>query len=341
MINIAILGFGVVGSGVYEVIKQNELPVTISHILDKRTFPNHPLNGVVTTDFQSIIDDKNVSVVVETMGGASPAYEFSLAAIRSGKSVVTSNKMVVEKYGDELKREAAEHGVSYLYEASAGGGIPVIHPIKRCLRANKITRVSGILNGTTNYILRRMTDGIDFASALKEAQANGYAEADPTADICGYDTARKIAILATEAFGRLFKYEDCAEITGIDKLTVEQINAASDMGYSIKLLGVAENNGGKYSLLVAPCLVGKNTLLASVNGVFNAVSVVGNMVGEVVFYGQGAGSLATASAVVSDILETADTQPVYTDEKRIERSELAAPTLTTKDLCGGRFYILE
>ena len=195
MINIAILGFGVVGGGVYEVIKQNGLPVTVSHILDKRTFPGHDLEKAVTTDFQSIINDPAVDVVVETMGGASPAYEFSLAALKAGKSVVTSNKMVVEKYGAELKAAAAENNVSYLYEASAGGGIPVIHPIRRCLRANKIPRVAGILNGTTNYILRRMTDGIDFAAALREAQAKGYAEADPTADICGFDTARKIAIL--------------------------------------------------------------------------------------------------------------------------------------------------
>ena len=150
MINIAILGFGVVGGGVYEVIKQNRLPVTVKHILDKRTFPGHDLENAVTTDFSAIIDDPAVDVVVETMGGASPAYEFSLAALRAGKSVVTSNKMVVEKYGDELKSVAAENNVSYLYEASAGGGIPVIHPIKRCLRANKITRVAGILNGTTN-----------------------------------------------------------------------------------------------------------------------------------------------------------------------------------------------
>lgn len=340
MINIAILGFGVVGGGVYEVIKQNGLPVTVKHILDKRTFPGHDLENAVTTDFSTIIDDPAVDVVVETMGGASPAYEFSLAALRAGKSVVTSNKMVVEKYGDELKSVAAENNVSYLYEASAGGGIPVIHPIKRCLRANKITRVAGILNGTTNYILRRMTDGIDFAAALKEAQAKGYAEADPTADICGYDTARKIAILATEAFGRLFRYEDCAEITGIDKLTTEQINAAAGMGYRIKLLGVAENNNGRYSLFVAPCLVGEDTLFAATGGVFNAVSVTGNMVGEVVFYGQGAGSLATASAVVSDILETADTPALYGRQSRVAKEELTAPRLEKRNICGVEFYVI-
>lgn len=341
MISIAILGFGVVGSGVYEVIKENNLPVKVKHILDKRTFPEHPLGGVVTTDFDSIINDAEVDVVVETMGGASPAYEFSLAAIRAGKSVVTSNKMVVEKYGEVLREEAARCGVSYLYEASAGGGIPIIHPIRRCLRANKITRVSGILNGTTNYILRQMTGGVEFADALKDAQSKGYAEADPTADICGYDTARKIAILATEAFGRLFKYEDCAEITGIDKITVDQIKAAADEGYRIKLLGVAESSENGYSLFVAPCLVRDDTLLAATNGVFNAVSVIGNMVGEVVFYGQGAGSLATASAVVSDILETSDTTALRMAEKRVDKSELAPVSLKTRELCGERFYVLD
>lgn len=340
MINIAILGFGVVGGGVYEVIKENDLPITVKHILDKRTFPDHPLGGVVTTDFDSIINDAEVSVVVETMGGASPAYEFSLAALRAGKSVVTSNKMVVEKYGELLRAEAEKNGVSYLYEASAGGGIPVIHPIQRCLRANRITRVSGILNGTTNYILRRMTDGVPFADALKEAQAKGYAEADPTADICGYDTARKIAILATEAFGKLFKYEDCAEITGIDQITVEQMSAASSLGYAIKLLGVAENTKDGYSLFVAPCLVKSDTLLAATNGVFNAVSVVGNMLGEAVFYGQGAGSLATASAVVSDILETVDTPSLVRHEERVSKTRLVPISLAKQELCGREFYVL-
>ncbi len=340
MINIAILGFGVVGSGIYEVIKKNNLPIKISHILDKRTFPDHPLASVVTTDFDSIINDPEVQVVVETMGGASPAFEFSSKALEKGKSVVTSNKMVVEKYGEVLKKQAFQNNVSYLYEASAGGGIPVIHPIRRCLRSNGIIRVSGILNGTTNYILQRMTAGADFENALKEAQQKGYAEADPTADICGFDTARKIAILATEAFGKLFKYEDCAEIVGIDKITVEQINKAREMDKSIKLLGVAENNNGKYSLLVAPCLVDSDTILAATNGVFNAVSVVGNTVGEVVFYGQGAGSLATASAVVSDIIETCDTAPLVKNEERVEKSSLCAPSFEKIDLCGQSFYSL-
>ncbi len=340
MINIAILGFGVVGSGIYEVINQNNLDICIKKILDRRTFEGHPLNNLVTTDFDSIISDPEIDVVVETMGGAKPAYNFSLDAIRAGKSVVTSNKMVVEEYGEELRREAEKHGVSYLYEASAGGGIPVIHPIKRCLRSSKINCVSGILNGTTNYILARMSRGIDFAAALAEAQKKGYAEADPTADICGFDTARKTAILATEAFGKLFKYEDCHEITGIDKLTVEQMEKASQMGRTIKLLGVAECVNGKYSLFVAPCLVKNDSLLAATNGVFNAVSVVGNTVGEVVFYGQGAGSLATASAVVSDIMETADTQPVYKAFERAEADSLSAPTLEKINICGADFYLL-
>lgn len=315
MFNIAILGMGVVGGGVYEVLKNNaadiskklggngETLVTVKHVLDKRTFEGHDLASIVTTDFQKIIDDKSVSVVVETMGGAQPAFDFSKAALESGKSVVTSNKEVVAKYGDILLETAKRNNVCYLYEASVGGGIPVISPLLNCLTANKIERIAGILNGTTNYILTKMLfEGEAFDAALKSAQTLGYAEADPTADVAGLDALRKICILGGIAFGKHIPTEKAAICEGITEIDKKDIAAASKAGYSVKLLGVAEKVEDKAYLMVAPHLVKNGTQIASTVDVFNAVSVKGNMVGELVFYGAGAGSLPTASAVVSDIL---------------------------------------
>ncbi|MGI6715955.1 MAG: homoserine dehydrogenase [Eubacteriales bacterium] len=313
MIHIAIMGMGVVGGGLADaILKNNEIvknllgdELNIKYILDRRSFPGHPLENRVVGDINVILNDPEVSVVAETMGGDNPAYDFTLACLKAGKSVVSSNKLVVEKYGRELEKEAIKNNVSYLYEASAGGGIPLIHPLVHCLSANKITKIAGILNGTTNYILNRMeTDGISFDEALADAKRLGYAEANPDADVLGFDTARKIAILASVCFGSYFSLEDLAEIEGITHITKEQIEYAGSLGYKLKLLGVAEQNGNdEVTLFVKPCLVSREKLLYGVNGVFNCVLATGNLVGEVGFYGHGAGGLATASAVLSDIIE--------------------------------------
>ena len=312
MAKIAILGFGVVGQGIYEVINANSRLITartgeeflITRILDRRVFPDHPLGNCVTGDINDIINDKEISVVAETMGGTSPAYEFSLALIRAGKSVVTSNKAVVEKHGKELSAEAEKNGVAYLYEASAGGGIPVIHPILHCLAGNDMQKVCGILNGTTNYILTKMRDeGISFETALKQAQEKGYAEADPTADVSGADAARKICILASLAFNTHINLENVSVMQGIDGVTGDDVIKAEKNGYAIKLIGCGEKTGDTVRLFVAPCLVSKKTVLGITDDVINAVSVYGDCVGGVTFRGRGAGGKATASAVVSDILE--------------------------------------
>jgi len=315
MFNIAILGFGVVGGGVYEVLKNNASAISkklggdgsrlvnVAHVLDLRKFEGHEVESIVTTDYDKILNDDSVSVVVETMGGAHPAFDFSLKALQKGKSVVTSNKEVVSKYGDVLLKAAKENGVCYLYEASVGGGIPVIHPLINCLTANKVTRIAGILNGTTNYILTKMlTEGAAFEDALKDAQERGYAERDPSADVEGLDALRKICILGGIAFGKHIPTESAALCRGITNIDKADIAAADKAGYAIKLLGVAKDCGDKAGLMVAPHLVPKGSLIADTVGVFNAVSVIGNMVDELVFYGRGAGSLPTASAVVSDII---------------------------------------
>ncbi len=312
MAKVAILGFGVVGQGVYEVLNTNKDVISartgedfeVKRILDLRSFPGHPMEKAVTSEFNDILNDSEISVVAETMGGVSPAYEFSLALIKSGKSVVTSNKAVVEKHGMELIAEAKKQGVAYLYEASAGGGIPVIHPMMHCLVANKTEYVCGILNGTTNYILTKMRDeGMAFDVALKQAQALGYAEKDPTADISGADTARKICILAGIAFNTVVNLENVSVMQGIDTVTTEDVLAAESAGYAVKLVGYAEKKQDKVRVFVAPCLVKKDTVLGITDDVINAVTVYGNCVGGVTFRGRGAGGIATASAVVSDIIE--------------------------------------
>ncbi len=306
MTNIAILGFGTVGGGVYEAISRcskkplNE--VNIKYILDLRTFPDHPLADRVTTDFDKILADESVSIVVETMGGDGVAYKFSRAALEAGKNVVTSNKAVVDKFGHELEKIAKENGVVYLYEASVGGGIPIIAPLNNCFASDDIIRVAGILNGTTNYILTHMQcDGQSLEEGIKTAQKLGYAEADPHADIAGLDSARKIAILAGIAFDKYISYESIPYIEGIENVTSEDIELASQLGCVIRLVAVAQRVGDKASILVAPHLVGNNSLFHAIREAFNAVSVTGSAVGEVVFYGQGAGALPTAAAVCGDI----------------------------------------
>ncbi len=312
MAKVAILGFGVVGSGVAEVLARNgahigqklHSNVELKYILDRRDFPDSPFSPRIIHDFDLIERDPEVEVVVETIGGAGAAKEFTLRALAAGKSVVTSNKELVAKHGYDLMKLAQEHNVSYLYEASVGGGIPIIRPLKQCLAANEITEICGILNGTTNYILTRMIRaGLSFDAALKEAQENGYAEADPTADVAGHDACRKICILASLAFGRHI-YPEQVPTEGIDRVSLADVAYADACGRKIKLLGRAIlEEDGKIQAFVAPHLIGGEVPLAGVEDVFNAIAVKGNAIGDVMFYGRGAGKLPTASAVVADVMD--------------------------------------
>lgn len=311
MIQIAILGFGVVGSGVAEVLtaapfdKIPAAPVAVKRILDLRDFPHSPFADRITHDFNDILRDDEISIVVEAMGGLHPAYDFTKAALTAGKSVVTSNKQVVAACGAELLNIAKEHHVRYLFEASVGGGIPVIYPLTHDFTANRVERIDGILNGTTNYMLTRMpTAAIDFSAALKEAQANGFAEADPTADVEGHDAARKIVILAALAFGKLLCPEKIA-CRGISSVTAQDSRTAVAFGYALKLIAHAERIGGRVLCTVEPRFVAAEHPLSHIDGVFNGVLVRGDRVGDVMFYGQGAGKLPTASAVVADVIEAA------------------------------------
>ncbi|MCI9157690.1 MAG: homoserine dehydrogenase [Lawsonibacter sp.] len=314
MVNVAILGFGTVGSGVAEVLTTNsglidrrvEDLVRLKYILDVRDFPDSPYRDCFVKDIAVIEEDPEVDIVVETIGGATIALEFTTRALKAGKSVVTSNKELVATHGYELLQLAKEHGCSYLFEASVGGGIPILRPLTSCLAANQLEQVTGILNGTTNYILTRMIRaGLTFDQALAEAQANGYAEKDPTADVDGHDACRKICILAALAFGR-HVYPDQVPTQGIRGVTLEDVAYADSADYKIKLLGRAiRQPEGKVMAFVAPHLVAGALPLASVEDVFNAISVTGNAIGDVMFYGRGAGKLPTASAVVADVIDIA------------------------------------
>ncbi|MBO4500730.1 MAG: homoserine dehydrogenase [Clostridia bacterium] len=318
MTDIAILGLGVVGGAVYDAIEKSKAlykklcgGLNVKYILDKRDFSAMPFASKVTCDINAILGDKNVKVVAETMGGDRPAFDFSLACINAGKSVVTSNKLVVEKHGAELERAAREHGVSYLYEASVGGGIPIIRTLHDTLAVNNIYEINGILNGTTNYILERMENaGLDFGSALAEAQSLGYAERDPSADIEGLDAARKICILASVSFGGRYVMDDCACIRGISSVTMQSVAEAREKGMKIKLVGSAKLTPEGAFLCVRPCAVTNENLLYAVSGVYNCICVKGDLVGETAYYGHGAGGMATASAVVSDIAEAASARPI-------------------------------
>ena len=314
MVNVAILGFGTVGSGVAEVLAKNadhidqkvETPVRLKYILDVRDFPDSPFGEKVVHDFGVIENDPTVDIVVETIGGATVALDFTRRALTAGKSVVSSNKELVAEHGHELLQLAAEKGVSYLFEASVGGGIPILRPLSQCLAANELTEVCGILNGTTNYILTRMIRaGLTFEAALKEAQANGYAEKDPTADIEGHDACRKICILAAIAFGRHI-YPRQVPTEGISGVTLADVAYAESCNRKIKLLGRAvKQDDGKICAYVAPHLVDSEAPLAGVEDVFNAIMVKGDAIGDVMFYGRGAGKLPTASAVVADVMDAA------------------------------------
>ncbi len=312
MVSVAIMGHGVVGSGVSEILMthKNKLfasvgeEIYIKHILDLRDFDDHPLSDRFTKDFEDIINDRDVRIVVEVMGGLNPAYDFVKRCLLSGKSVVTSNKELVAAHGAELLNIAKENNTNFLFEASVGGGIPIIRPINQCLVANIVNEIAGILNGTTNFILTKMiNEGMDFDTALKLAQDLGYAERNPEADVEGHDACRKICILASLAFGKHI-YPEAVHTEGITKITLQDVKYAEAWGGVIKLIGkvkMLENK--KCDIIVAPMFVPNNSQLANIDDVFNGIMVRGDCTGDVVFYGKGAGKLPTASAVVADIVD--------------------------------------
>lgn len=312
MLKVAIMGHGTVGSGVYDVFAQNAAQIAkavgeeveVKYVLDLRDFSKLSYADKFVTDFSVIENDPEVCVVAEVMGGVGAAYEFSKRCLKAGKSVCTSNKELVAVHGEELLALAKEYNVNYLFEASVGGGIPLIRPMMQCLAANQIEEICGILNGTTNYILSQMIHhGVAFDDALRQAQKMGYAENDPTADIEGHDACRKICILSDLAFGDKIDPDEVS-CQGISGITLDDVAAASELGYVIKLIGRAKRTeSGKIFAFVAPHLVPKTSPLACVEDVFNGILVTGNMVGEVMFYGQGAGKHATASAVVADMMD--------------------------------------
>ena len=311
MIKIAVLGYGTVGSGVVEVLQTNAESIAkragegieVKYVLDLRDFPGDPIQEKVVHDYSIIANDEEVKIVVETMGGTKPAYDFVKTALLNGKSVCTSNKELVAVYGAELLEIAKEKNVNFLFEASVGGGIPIIRPLYQCLTADKIEKINGILNGTTNYILTKMAkEGSEFADVLKEAQELGYAEKDPTNDVEGYDACRKIAILTSLAYGKQVDYEDIYT-EGITQITAEDFKYAEKLGAAIKIFGSSVQEGDNVYAMVSPQMINSEHPLYSVNDVFNAISVKGNMLGDVMFYGKGAGKLPTASAVVSDVVD--------------------------------------
>ena len=313
MVQVAVLGYGTVGSGVVEVLESNKVKITprageelnVKYILDLRDFPGDPYENKVVHDVNVILEDPEVKIICETMGGIKPAYNFSKKALLAGKSVCTSNKELVAAHGPELLRLAKENNCNYMFEASVGGGIPIIRPINSSLTAEKIESIHGILNGTTNYILTKMDrEGADFEDVLKEAQEKGYAERNPEADVEGYDACRKIAILSSLMTGKYVKYEDIYT-EGITKITAADFKYAKALNKSIKLLAMSKDEGDGYVAMVAPCMISQEHPLFCVSDVFNAVFVHGNMLGDAMFYGRGAGKLATASAVVADVVECA------------------------------------
>ena len=328
MMHIALLGFGVVGSGTAEVLTENQNliasrlndEINIKYILDLREFPDHPLGDRVVHDINVILNDPEVSLVAEMMGGSHPAYEFTCSALKAGKSVVTSNKEVVANFGAELLALAKENRVSYLFEASVGGGIPIIRPLQTDLASNEILSVSGILNGTTNFILTKMkNEGADFADVLKVAQAKGYAEANPTADVEGIDAARKIVILAALSFGVLLD-PNKIPTEGITGITAEHTAVADKLGCAVKLIGHTERIDGRVYAEVSPYLVPSANPISHVDDVFNGILVDANMLGRALFYGAGAGKLPTASAVVADIIDVLSHKA---DERKLPQWKVA------------------
>lgn len=321
MTQIAIMGFGTIGSGVYDVVNTNRDVIkrslghelNVKYVLDLREFPGQPVEKVLVHDVEVILSDPEVRIVVETMGGVEPAFTFVKRALEAGKSVATSNKELVAKKGAELLALAKSRSLNFLFEASVGGGIPIIRPLIQSLSADDIEEVTGILNGTTNYILTKMNrEGASFEEALKEAQDSGFAERNPEADVGGYDAGRKIAILSSLVLGKTVDFEDIYT-EGITKITATDFLYAKKLGWSIKLLATSKRVEGNVYAMVAPHLVKPGHPLYAVDDVFNGIMVHGNMVDDVMFYGRGAGSHATASAVVADVVEAAarDGETVY------------------------------
>ncbi len=329
MAKIAILGFGTVGSGVFDIFDQSDFvkkageEIKVKRILDIRDFSMHPKKELFTKDFDEILNDGEISVVAEAMGGLHPAYEFTKALLEKGKSVTTSNKELVATYGPELLKLAAKNNARYLFEASVGGGIPIIRPLSSCLLANNITKIAGILNGTTNFILTQMIEeGSEFEAALADAQEKGYAERNPAADIEGHDACRKIAILSSMATGNFVDYNDIPT-EGICNITLNDVKYAQKLGYAIKLIGYSKQmeNGELYAC-VAPMMIRKACPLAGVTDVFNAVMVTGDYLGDAMFYGRGAGKEATASAVSADVIDLVKTKtapiPLLWEEGKVK-----------------------
>lgn len=338
MIKAAVMGYGTIGSGVAEILDQNRdviakqagQEVELQYVLDLREFPDSPVADKIIHDFKVIEEDPEIRIVVETMGGLTPAYPFVKACLLAGKHVVTSNKALVAAHGTELLRIAKEKNVNFLFEASVGGGIPVIRPLYRCLMGERIQEITGILNGTTNYILTKMDrEGESFENALKEAQNLGYAERNPEADVEGHDTCRKIAILTAMAIGKEVDYQDIYT-EGITRITDIDFKYAEKLGTSVKLFGTSRMKDGKVTAFVAPVMIDKSNPLYSVSDVFNGIMIKGNMLGTSMFYGSGAGKLPTASAVVADIIEaaqnlTSHVELGWSDEKQsIEPMDQAA-----------------
>lgn len=330
MKQVAVLGYGTVGSGVVEVLDTNKEiiakrageEINVKYILDLRDFPGDPNEKKVVHDVNVILDDPEVDIVCETMGGNEPAYTFSKKALLAGKSVCTSNKELVANHGPELLKIAKENNCNYLFEASVGGGIPIIRPINESLTGEVIDGITGILNGTTNYILTKMDkEGANYAEVLKQAQELGYAEKNPEADVEGYDACRKIAILSSLMTGHYVHFEDIYT-EGITKITPEDFEYAKAMNSTIKLLAMSKEENGKYFAMVSPFIIGNDTALYNVNDVFNAIFVHSDMLGDSMYYGRGAGKLPTASAVVGDVVEAAKNAgrnlPIFWDEDRVE-----------------------
>lgn len=327
MVHIALMGHGVVGSGVVEVLDKNGdeiaqklgTKIEIKHILDLYDFPDSPHSEKFIKDFNIILNDPEVKIVIETIGGLNPAYNYVKSCLQAGKSVVTSNKELIAEKGAELLSIAREKSVNLLFEASVGGGIPIIRPLHQCLSANKVTEISGILNGTTNYILTKMKrDKMSFEEALSQAQDLGYAEKDPTDDIEGFDSCRKICILASLAFGK-HVYPQQVQTRGITNIALADIEYASSLNSVIKLIAKAKlNENGKLFAMVTPMILSRDSQLSGVDDVFNAITVSGNAIGDVMFYGKGAGKMPTASAVVADVMDCVNhidgSKPMYWEE---------------------------
>lgn len=343
MINVAVLGYGTVGSGVVKVIETNHKKVNqkatdeinVKYILDLREFPGDPYESKVVHDFNEILEDPEIKIICETMGGTKPAYNFTKEALMRGISVCTSNKELVAAYGPELIKIAKEHNCNYMFEASVGGGIPIIRPLNASLTSEDIDGITGILNGTTNYILTKMEcEGAAFEDVLKKAQELGYAEKNPEADVEGYDAGRKIAILTSLMSGKYMKFEN-VYTEGITKITSTDFEYAKKLNRTIKLFGLSRKENDQYYAMVSPFLVSKSHPMAMVNDVFNAIFVHGNTLDDTMYYGRGAGSLPTASAVVSDVIECArflgQNIPIFWDEEEVSIK-------STEDICH-RFFV--